>query len=594
MDNADRIQTMRSLSPARKSTDAKSASELADEQLIHFGIEPSTEFGQTLSQAAANLYQTAGHISQLTEITNTTLSNLPKADKVSYFNAKKFLCFQLAKLIDALQPGLRSSYKNLGFDSRTHLAKGDYPLFANVGTLFSASPAIVRTATYLYACTEWVDDAFHGKESTHPIYSRLLNPTSIALSNTMVELEAGPYSAEYMAWNFNSGMAAIDAILSNQLKRNDVLIVSRNIYGGSHQLLHDYFARENRLNIQLEWFDGYSGEAFEDFLKKATQRHQSQLDAGSKLHVYLESPCNPHGYMLDVPAICDIAHQYHHTVMLDSTLATPILNKPLQRQNPSERPDYVIHSYTKDLAGSGNTTAGVVIGESHRMFIPKGTTHNNISWEQTLFWDVYYIKGAFLDADKAAEVLNGIKTLENRVLSKCINTLVFTHYLDSHPAISVNSHALESHSNAKLREKNLYLGLPSPLFSIDFEKARIPRAAFVRFFDALAPGFGHMVSLGQNDTLMLCPALTSHSELSPEALQQAEIHPTTIRVAMGGENPRDLINHFREAATIHLNLDGQDFCTGFMTEPELEELISSTTLGVYKQHLDYQAEMARS
>ncbi len=542
----------------------------------------------------ANLYQTAGHISQLAEITKTTLEALPHTDRVSYFNAKKFLCFQLAKLIDSLQPGLRTSYKHLGFDRRTHLAKGDYPLFANVGTLFSASPAIVRTATYLYACTEWVDDAFHGRESTHPIYSRLLNPTSIALSNTMVELEAGPYSSEYLAWNFNSGMAAIDAILSNQLKRDDILVVSRNIYGGSHQLLHDYFARENRLNIQLEWFDGFSGDQFERFLKTIKQHYKSKLDSGSQLHIYLESPCNPHGNMLDVPAICDIAHRDNHSVMLDSTLATPILNKPLQRENISERPDYVIHSYTKDLAGSGNTTAGVVIGESHKMFIPKGSTHNNISWEQTLFWDVYYIKGAFLDADKAAEVLNGIKTLENRMLSKCINTLIFTRYLDSHPAISVNSHALESHPNASLRKKNLYLGLPSPLFSIDFEQAQLPKEAFVRFFDALAPAFGHMVSLGQNDTLMLCPALTSHSELSPEALKHAEIHPTTIRVAMGGENPRDLINHFREAARLHLDTASNDFSSGFMTESALEKLIGSITLTVYKQHLDYQAEKAKN
>ena len=384
MDNSDQIQTMRNLSPARKSTGATSSSELAAEQLSHFGIDPSSSFGQTLANTAVNLYQAAGHITELTHITETTLASLPKADKVSYFNAKKFLCFQLAKLIDGLQPGLRASYQQLGFDNRTHLAKGEYPLFANVGTLFSASPAVVRTATYLYACTEWVDDAFHGKESTHPIYSRLLNPTSIALSNTMVELEAGPYSDQYMAWNFNSGMAAIDAILSNQLKRDDILVVSRNIYGGSHQLLHDYFARENRLNIQLEWFDGYSPEEFDAFLTAAKQRHQELLSSGSDLHVYLESPCNPHGYMLDIPRICDIAHQQGHTVMLDSTLATPILNKPLQRQNPKERPDYVIHSYTKDLAGSGNTTAGVVIGESHRMFIPKGTTCKNISWEQTL------------------------------------------------------------------------------------------------------------------------------------------------------------------------------------------------------------------
>lgn len=593
MDKPSPLHSMRSLSPNRKHSKSTTADALAQEQLDHFGIDPDSDFGQTLLALSAHLYQAAAHISDLGTLAETLVAQLPKTDAVRHFNAKKFLCFQLAKLIDSLQPGLRRSYQQLGFDNRTRLVKGDYPLFANVGTLFAASPAIVRTATYLYACTEWVDDAFHGRESTHPIYSRLLNPTAIALANTMVELEAGPYSAQYMAWNFNSGMAAIDCLLSHLLKRDDILIAARNIYGGSHQLLNDYFARADRLNIQLVWFDGNSEEAFAALLHTVRQRYQAQLAAGAQLHVYLESPCNPHGNMLDVPAICTLAHQHGHTVILDSTLATPILNRPLQRQQHQQRPDYVIHSYTKDLAGSGNTTAGVVIGESHRMFIPKGSQHKGVSWEQSLFWDVYYIKGAFLDADKAAEVLNGIKTLENRVLSKCINTLIFSHYLASHSAIRVNSHALEQHPNAPLRKKHLYLGLPCPLFTLDLEQAALPRAAFIRFFDALAPAFGHMVSLGQNDTLMLCPALTSHSELSPAALAQAQIHPTTIRVAMGGENPRDLIACFKGAATAHLDPVAPGFSSAFMDEAELEELIYSTTIDVYKRHLDHQRQLPR-
>ena len=97
-----------------------------------------------------------------------------------------------------------------------------------------------------------------------------------------------------------------------------------------------------------------------------------------------------------------------------------------------ERPDYVVHSYTKELAGSGTTTAGVVIGRNETMFVPKGeevtfTKPNGdeatIPWNETLFWNVYYIKGAFLDADKAFEVLNGMKTYEMRVVQKTINTL---------------------------------------------------------------------------------------------------------------------------------------------------------------------------
>src|SRR5262249_24978769 len=153
--------------------------------------------------------------------------------------------------------------------------------------------------------------------------------------------------------------------------------------------------------------------------------------------VYLESPCNPHGYVLDVPAICRAAHADGRTVLLDSTVGTPFLSQPLQRADPAERPDFVVHSYTKDITGSGTTTAGVVIGRNERMFLPKGQSISTTDlcgravtyrWDETLFWNVFYVKGAFLDADKAFEVINGSRTLELRMLRKAINTSVLAHF----------------------------------------------------------------------------------------------------------------------------------------------------------------------
>lgn len=575
---------MQQLSPVRNSTKLEEAPELAREQLLHFGIDPDSGYGHALQKAATQLYQTSHEFNQVESLKNT-LDSLPKTDRISYFNAKKFLCFQLAKLIDMLQPSLKASYQALNMNVSSRAVKGDYPLFANVGALFSATPAIVRTATYLYACTEWVEDAFKGKESTHPIYSRLLNPTSISLSNTIVALEAGKYAADYMAWNFNSGMSAIDGLLSNQLRHGDIVLSSRNVYGGTFQLLQDFFAQPGRLNIQLEWFDGYTSEEFAKCLAEVHKQHKQALKDGRRLFVYLESPCNPHGYVMDVPEICRQAHDHSHLVMLDSTLATPFLHRPLRHPDKNCRPDWVIHSYTKDISGGGSTTAGGVIGECHRMFLPKGQQHKGVSWEQTLFWDVYYIKGAFLDADKAIEVINGIKTIENRVLSKCINTLIFTEYLNNHPKINVNSHGLKDHPNHGLCQKTLYLGLPSPLFTIDLEDSHLPRETFVRFFDALEPVFGHMVSLGQSNTLVLCPALTSHSEMDEQAQADALIHLTTIRVAMGDENPRDLISHFRHCAKLHIDPVMPGFSDGFMLDKEVEQLIRKVHIGVHEKHL---------
>jgi cystathionine beta-lyase/cystathionine gamma-synthase len=408
----------------------------------------------------------------------------------------------------------------------------------------------------------------------------------VSLANYIVDIECGPYASEYMAGNFNSGMAAIDAALSHRIKRDEVVIASRNVYGGTYQLLHDWFAREDTLNIHLEWFDGQSGQDFEEFLAEVEGRHADVLAQQSEIFVLLESPCNPHGYVVDYPAICRIAHAKGHVVALDSTVATPFLQKPLQHEDRSERPDYVIHSYTKDLTGNGNATAGVVIGENHRMFIPKGQSYAGVGWDETLFWGVYYIKGAFLDADKAFEVISGMKTMELRMMQKCINTLILARFLASHPRITVNCNAIEGDPNRPIRNAVLKFGLSAPLFTIDFEQAGLDSATFVRFFDSLEPAFHHQVTLGQSNTVILCPAMTSHSEMDDEALADAGIARTTIRVAIGDENPKELIAHFVNAARLTIDPEAPGFSDGFLSPAETDHLVRSTYLKVHEAYID--------
>src|SRR5437868_6421735 len=132
------------------------------------------------------------------------------------------------------------------------------------------------------------------------------------------------------------------------------------------------------------------------------------------------------------------------------------------------RSDFLIHSYTKDITGSGATTAGVVIARNERMFIPKNdtVTATDLSgrtvayrWNETLFWNVFYVKGAFLDADKAFEVITGSRTLDLRMLRKGISTTVLARFLASHPQISVKCNALDESENATIRKRVLRLGL---------------------------------------------------------------------------------------------------------------------------------------
>ncbi len=586
MDSFDNPQLSRSsrlLSPKRNTTQARNVDDLIAEQQAHFGIDPSTPFGKSLARIVRGLYESQAGIDELWKVTLESMAGLETKDRIARFNAKKFLSFQLAKLTDTLQNPFRKSYQSLNYSPGTLVAKGPYPIFDNVTALFSATPVIARTATYIYACAEWVEDAFKGQELLLEIYSRLMNPTSVSLANQIVDLECGPYADQYFAWNFGSGMAAIDCTLAHLLGYEDVLITNRNVYGGAYQLIHDWYAKPSNLNVAVESFDGYHTKDLEQCLTRAKHAYRGRLNDGRRIYLYLESPSNPHGDFLDVPALCEFAHREGIRVVLDATVGTPFLCKPLQRRNPKERPDFVIHSYTKDLTGTGSAIAGVAIGRNEEMFIPKGSSANGISWEDTMFWNVYYVKGAFLNADAAFEVIQGIRTLEMRMLPKCINTLILARFLAAHPRIEVRSSALAEDRNSDLREALSFLQLPAPLMTIRF--LNVDRDAFQRFFDCLAPTFGHMISLGQSNTIVSCPALTTHSEMDEDALRQADIDPTTIRIAVGDEDSRDLIIHFIEASRLTLDPVHPGFADGFMAVEEINALIEETSMGVQRKYV---------
>jgi O-acetylhomoserine/O-acetylserine sulfhydrylase-like pyridoxal-dependent enzyme len=598
--NSD-FEHARELSPRRSTSTATDLEGLVAEQLAHFSIDSKTELGQTLGRLASHIYGANIELHHLWDLTTRELGNLDRRDRIAAFNAKKFLCFQLAKLLDTLQNPFRHVYQSLVENQSARLAKGPYPIFDNVTAIFSSTPVITRTATYLYACTEWIDDAFQGREPLLEVYSRLLNPTSVSLANHIVDIECGPLAGEYMAWNFNSGMAAIDATLSHLVGYQDIILSSRNIYGGAFQLLHDWFRKPSNLDVAVEFFDGYEAPAFQAALDATRAKYSDRLKANRQIYVYLESPCNPHGYVLDVPAICEIAHAQGLTVILDATVGTPFLTQPLRATTPAHRPDFLIHSYTKDITGSGATTAGVVIARNERMFIPKqdSVTTTDLSgrevtyrWNETLFWNVFYVKGAFLDAEKAFEVITGSRTLDLRMLRKAISTTVLARFLASHPQIHVKCNALEENENASVRQRVLRLGLPAPLFTIDFERAGLDRATFTRFFDCLEPAFGHQVSLGQSNTVILCPALTSHSEMRPEDLREAGISPTTIRIALGDEDPRQLIAHFIRAAELIINPLHANFTESFLQPESIDELYRRTYLEIHTRWLDSQLKTA--
>jgi len=275
------------------------------------------------------------------------------------------------------------------------------------------------------------------------------------------------------------------------------------------------------------------------------------------------------------------------------------LKNVLKREDPMERPDFVVHSYTKDLSGTGTTTAGCVIGRNEDMFMPKGSSvettladgsPRTINWDETLFWNVYYVKGGFLDSDKAFEVLTGMKTLEIRMLRKAVNTITQARVLDAHPYFNVTCPALPSSPNHALCAENMSLGLPAGLFTFDVDGhgdgKPISEATFKRFFDLLEPGAAMQVTIGQHNTVALCPALTSHSELSTEALAEAGITRTTTRVSVGLEAPRGFIAQIMRAAEIAIGPEHPDFVEGFPAGEEIDRIYAEVHLDVHSRYIN--------
>ena len=265
-----------------------------------------------------------------------------------------------------------------------------------------------------------------------------------------------------------------------------------------------------------------------------------------------------------------------------------------------------MHSYTKDLTGTGTTTAGVVIGRNEDMFVPKNKSveaqwpdgsSRTVEWHQSMFWNVYYIKGGFLDADKAFEVLNGIKGYEMRMLQKAINTIVIARVLNDHPDINVSCPALADNPNHELSQRQMYLGLPAPLFTLDLEGrdggGGMDPQHYKRFLDMLEPAVGMQVSLGQTNSVALCPAMTTHSELSEQALKDAGIAPTTTRIAVGLEDPRLFLAHFIRAAGMTLEQVRPGFCADFPDADTIDKLYLQTHNTISARHLKALPKMAR-
>jgi methionine-gamma-lyase len=361
---------------------------------------------------------------------------------------------------------------------------------------------IVRTSNFTFASTAEMKRWAEGKSKAY-IYTRYGNPTLTVAETKIADLE----NAE-AALVTASGMAAISSALFAVLKSGDELIATRQLYGGSYRLMRDILPglgiRVHHVEADLEGVD--------------------RLVNAKTRALFVESPTNPTLRLVDLKKTAALARRHKLLSLVDSTFATPILQKPLDLGF-----DLVLHSATKYLAGHSDIVAGAVAGS--RGLVRK-VRETMIAF------------GGSMDPDPAYLLIRGLKTLELRVRRQCESAIAVARFLNSHAKVArVHYPGLASHPDYRLAQRQMD-GFGGML-AFDL-KGGLPAAR--RFCDRTRI-FLLAASLGGIESLIVLPIYTSHYRMSTTELTSSGVGPGTVRISVGLEDPGDLIEDLKQALT---------------------------------------------
>jgi methionine-gamma-lyase len=359
---------------------------------------------------------------------------------------------------------------------------------------------ISRTATFAFANSaemkRWADGT-----SAEYMYTRYANPTLAVAEEKIARLEgaeAGIVTA--------SGMAAISSALLSVLKAGDEVIATRSVYGGTYRLMRDIFPR---LGIVVRQVDTDLA-GIERLVNPRTKA------------LYVETPTNPSLQLVDLRKAAAFAKEWDLISLVDSTFASPILQKPLEFGF-----DLVIHSATKYLAGHSDVIAGAVVG---RQSLIKQVREM-----------VIYLGGS-MDPEAAFLLIRGMKTLDARVKTQCATAMSVAKFLENHPKVAkVHFPGLASHADHKLAKRQMRGFGAMMAFEM---KGGL--AAATRLCDRTRV-FVLAASLGGVESLVLLPAYSSHYRMSEKELRAAGVTAGMVRVSIGLEAPADLIEDLRQA-----------------------------------------------
>ena len=372
-------------------------------------------------------------------------------------------------------------------------------------TYGALSSPVYRTSTFRFDSCRQGADIFAGKVARSP-YSRLGNPTVAEAEAKVADLEGGEAGL-----GCASGMGAISSTLWTLLRAGDKLVADRTLYGCTFDLISHCLPD---FGIETEMIDTGDERALRAALTENTKA------------VYLETPANPTLKITDIEKVSAIAHAFdlEIRVICDNTFASPYVQRPLEHGA-----DIVVHSATKYLNGHGDVLAGFVVSDAETI---KAIRMKGIK----------DMTGAMMQADEAALVIRGLKTLPLRMRQHCASAQAIAEFLEKSEKIEkVNYPGLESFEGHGIaaRQMDLYGGMLS-----FFVKGG--RDAASRFADSLEL-CTLAVSLGDPETLVEHPASMTHSAYSAEELEEAGIPEGLVRMSVGLEDTEDLIADIRQA-----------------------------------------------
>ena len=408
---------------------------------------------------------------------------------------------------------------------------------------FSPDPTTRAVAVPIYQTTSFAfDDTQHGADLfdlkvAGNIYSRIMNPTNDVLEQRMAALEGG-----VGALAVASGMAAITYAIQTVAEVGDNIVSVAKLYGGTYNLLAHTLPR---IGIQTRFAPHDDIAALEALIDDRTKA------------VFCESIGNPAGNIVDLQALADAAHRHGVPLIVDNTVATPVLCRPFEHGA-----DIVVHSLTKYIGGHGTSIGGIVIDsgkfpwadnkERFALLNTPDASYHGVTYTEA-FGPAAFIgrcrvvplrnTGAALSPFNAFLILQGLETLALRMQRHTENALKVARYLQAHDQVAWVKYAgLPDHPEHHLAQRYTQ-STPAAILSFGIQGGQ---QAGARFIDALKLVV-RLVNIGDAKSLACHPASTTHRQLNDEELEKAGVPRDMVRLSIGIEHSDDIIADLQQA-----------------------------------------------